>query len=133
MHYTWNLLFSYEVICITTQKIQSESPPSFMKQGEINQDKNFFKLYTSLHSSVHIHPCQFESHMFMITIENLLVFLEYFNDKIISMKNFPLGFVKVCSTHFSFGFLHKMQKDLKEKRLWKYSLPSWILSHGQQL
>ena len=38
-----------------------------------------------------------------ITLENLLYFLEYFDNKIISMKNFPLGFVKVCSTHLSFG------------------------------
>ena len=37
--------------------------------------------------------------MLTITIENLLHFLEYFDDKIISMKNFPLGFVKVQSTH----------------------------------
>ena len=45
----------------------------------------------------------------MVTIENLLRFLKYFNDKIISVKNFPLGFVKVQSTHF-FCFLHKCGK-----------------------
>ena len=43
----------------------------------------------------------------MITIENLLRFLEYFNDKKISMKNFPLDFAKVQSTNLSFGVLHK--------------------------
>ena len=32
-----------------------------------------------------------------ITIENLLHFLEYFNNKIDSMKNFPLGFEEVQS------------------------------------
>ena len=48
--------------------------------------------------------------MFTITIENLLYFLEHFDDKIISMKNFSLGFVKVQSTHLSFGFLHKYGK-----------------------
>ena len=50
--------------------------------------------------------------MFMITIGNLLRFLEYmyFNDKTIFIKNFALGFVKVCSTHFSFGFLHKCKR-----------------------
>ena len=35
--------------------------------------------------------------MFIITIENLLRFHEYFDDKMISMKNFPLGFGKVNS------------------------------------
>ena len=43
--------------------------------------------------------------MFMITNENLLHFLEYFDDKRICMKNFPLGFVMVRSTHLSFGFI----------------------------
>ena len=37
--------------------------------------------------------------MFTITIENLLRFHEYFNDKMISMKNFPLDFEKVRYTH----------------------------------
>ena len=50
----------------------------------------------------------------MITIENLLHFLEYFDDIVNSMKNFPLGFVKVRSTHLSFWFFEQMQKDLKE-------------------
>ena len=39
--------------------------------------------------------------MFTITIENLLRFHEYFDDKMISAKNFPLGFGKVQSTHRS--------------------------------
>ena len=42
--------------------------------------------------------------MFTITIENLLRFHEYFDDKVISMKNFPLDFEKVRSTHISCGF-----------------------------
>ena len=33
--------------------------------------------------------------MFTITIENLFHFHEYFDDKMISMKNFPLDFEKV--------------------------------------
>ena len=33
--------------------------------------------------------------MVTITIENLLRFHEYFDDKMISMKNFPLDFEKV--------------------------------------
>ena len=42
--------------------------------------------------------------MFMITIENLLRSHEYFDDKMISMRNFPLDFRKVQSTHLSCGF-----------------------------
>ena len=37
--------------------------------------------------------------MFMINIENLLHFLQYFDEKKINTKNFSLGFVKVQSTH----------------------------------
>ena len=58
--------------------------------------------------------------MFTITIENLLRFHEYFNDKMISMKNFPL----VQSTHISCGFFAQMWKDLEEKKSHKYPLPS---------
>ena len=54
--------------------------------------------------------------MFMITIENLLRFIEYLDDKIISMKNFPLGFVKVRSTHLSFVFLQKFSSIFNHVR-----------------
>ena len=50
--------------------------------------------------------------MSMITIENLLHFLKYFDENKIYMKNFLLGFVKFLSTH------------LNEKRLCKYYQPS---------
>ena len=53
--------------------------------------------------------------MFTIMIENLLCFHEYFDDKMISMKNFSLGFGKVRSTHLSCGFFAQMWKDLEEK------------------
>ena len=63
--------------------------------------------------------------MFTITIENLLRFHKYFDDKMISTKNFSLGFGKVRSTHLSCGFLiAQMWKDLEEKRSCKYSLLS---------
>ena len=55
--------------------------------------------------------------MFTIVIENLLRFHEYFDDKMISMKDFPLDFEKVQSTHISCGFFAQMWKDLEEKRL----------------
>ena len=63
--------------------------------------------------------------MFTITIENLLRFYEYFDDRIISMKDFPLEFEKVRCTHISCGFFAQMWKDLEEKRSCKlYRLPS---------
>ena len=55
--------------------------------------------------------------MFTITIENLLRFHEYFSDKMISMKNFPLGFGKVRSTHLSCGgfFCTNVERFGREK------------------
>ena len=63
----------------------------------------------------------------MITIENLLRFNKYFDDKMISMKNFPLDFEEVRSTHLSCGLFAQMWKDLEEKsqkRLCKHPPPS---------
>ena len=62
--------------------------------------------------------------MFTVMIENLLRFHEYFEGKMISTKNFPLGFEKVRSTYLSCGFFAQMWKDLEEKRSCKYSSPS---------
>ena len=62
--------------------------------------------------------------MFTITIENLLRFHEYFDNKTISMKNFPLDFEKVRSTHISCDFFAQMWKDLEEKRSCKFPPPS---------
>ena len=94
-----------------------------MKQGEINQDKKFAQHCTctsSLQStsiSDITHQSFNSSLMFTITIENLLHFLEYFDDKIISVKNFPLGFVKFDPLIYLlfFVFLHKCGKILKRK------------------
>ena len=117
--HTQNLLFSYELICIT-QKIQSRTTPSFTEQGEINQDKKFVKLYTSLQYTSYL--CQFKSHMLPITIENHLHFLKYFDDKIIYMKNFLKAMLKFVTPISLMIFCTKlMRKDLKEKRSWKYA------------
>ena len=65
--------------------------------------------------------------MFTITIENLLRFHEYFDDEMISMKNFPLDFENVLSTHLSCDLFAQMWKDLEEKsqkRSCKHPLPS---------
>ena len=45
-----------------------------------------------------------------------MFFHEYFNDKLIPMKNFPLDFEKVRSTHISCGFFaQKCGKTWKRK------------------
>ena len=62
--------------------------------------------------------------MFTITIENLLRFHEYFDNKTISMKKFFLDFEKVRSTHISCGFFAQIWKDLEEKRSCKFPPPS---------
>ena len=116
--HTQNLLFSYELICIT-QKIQSRTTPSFMKQGEINQDKKFVKLYTSLQYTSYL--CQFKSHMLPITIENHLRFLKYFDDKIISMKNFLKAMLKFV-TPISLMFF-----CTNAKKIWKRKYPGNML------
>ena len=52
--------------------------------------------------------------MFMITIENLLCSVhEYFDYKMISMKDFPLDFEKVRSTHIYCGFFAQMCRPAK--------------------
>ena len=51
----------------------------------------------------------------MITIENLLRFHEYFDDKMNSMKKLPLDFEKVRSTHISCGFFAQIGKTWKRK------------------
>ena len=55
--------------------------------------------------------------MFTITIENLLRFHKYFDDKMISTKNFPLGFGKIQSTvlFYLVTSLHKCGKIWKRK------------------
>ena len=74
-------------------------------------------------TSVQVRQWHQSCNLFMITIENLLHFLGYFDDKVNSMKNFLLGFVEVRSAHkfFFFWFFKQMRKDLKEKRSCKSS------------
>ena len=64
-----------------------------------------------------VHVCQWHQscNLFTITIENPLHFLEYFDDKVNSMKNSPLGFVEVRSTHLFFSFLNKCGNIRKRK------------------
>ena len=83
-YYTWNL--SYEVICITRQKYKVEQLPILWNwENESKQDVCLASCIISVdvnHSSV----IQLESCRSTITIENLLHFLQYFDDKINYMK-----------------------------------------------
>ena len=56
-------------------------------------------------TSVQVRQWHQSCNLFMITIENLLHFLGYFDDKVNSMKNFLLGFVEVRSAHKFFLLL----------------------------
>ena len=101
MHIIHRTFCFHEVICITSQKSRTNS-----------RNKSRQKVCLALYiTSVHARKWDLQScNLFTITIENLLHFLEYFNDKANSMKDFPLGFVKVQSTHLSFVFLNKCRK-----------------------
>ena len=94
------------VICITSQK----------SRNGINKSRQEVCLALCITSvpirQWHLHQSR---NLFTITIENLLHFLKYFDDKANSVKDFPLGFVKVRSTHLSFGFLNKCGKIWKRK------------------
>ena len=73
-----------------------------MKHGE--QIKTKFLPSFMHHFSRCPSVIQLESRRFMITIENLLNFLKYFDEKIIYMKNVLFRLVKFPSTHLSSGF-----------------------------
>ena len=66
-------------------------------------------------TSVHVLQWHQSCNLFRITIENLLHFRNYFDDKVNSMKNYPLGFVEVRSTHLFLGFWNKWGKIWKRK------------------
>ena len=53
--------------------------------------------------------------MFTITIEHLLRFRAYFDDKMISMKNFPFDFEKFDLLIYLVASLHKCGKNWKRK------------------
>ena len=90
-----------------TKSAKSNSFQFYAASRNKSRQKACLALYIT---SVHIRQGHQSCNLF--TIKNLLHFLEYFDDKVNSMKNVPLGFVEVRSTHL---FFEKMRKDLKEK------------------
>ena len=77
-----------------------------------SRQKVFLALYIT---SVYICQWHQSCNLLTITIENLLHFLKYFDDKVNSMKKFPLAFVEVRSTHLFFGFLNKCSAERFER------------------
>ena len=109
MDYTEPFVFMLGNLHNNTKSAKSNSFQFYATSRNKSRQKVFLALYIT---SVHVHQCHQSFNLFMITIENLLHFLEYFYDKVNSMKNFPLliDLVEVRSTHLFFGFLNKCGK-----------------------
>ena len=92
-------LFSYEVICITRQIDKVEQLPNpWNMENKSRQNVWLASSITSVdvHYTDTVSVTQLESpaQVSTITIENQLHFFEYFDDKLIYMKNFHLDFCK---------------------------------------
>ena len=105
--YTEPFVFMFGNLHNNTKSAKSNNSQFYATSRNKSRQKVCLALYSP---SVHIHQWHQSCNLFTITIENLLYFLEYFDDKVNSMKNFPLGFVEVQSTHLCFGFLNKCGK-----------------------
>ena len=90
-----------------TKSAKSSNSQFYATSRTQSRQKVCLALYIT---SVHVRQWHPSCNLFTITIENLLHFLKYFDDKVNSMTNFPLGFVEVRSTHLFFGFLNKCGK-----------------------
>ena len=117
--YTEPFVFILGNLHNNTKSAESNNSQSYATSRNKSRQKVCLALYVH-----HFSPClswHQSCNLFTITIENLLHFLEYFDDKVNSMKNFPLGFVEVRSTHLFFGILNKCGKIWKRKRSCKSS------------
>ena len=110
--YTEPFVFMLGNLHNNTKSAKSNSFQFYATSRNKSRQKVFLALYIT---SVHIRQCHQSFNLFTITFENLLHFLEYFDDKVNSMKNFPLDLVEVRSTHLFFGFLNKCGKIWKRK------------------
>ena len=125
--YTEPFVFMLGNLYNNTKSAKSNSFQFYATRRNKSSQKACLALYIT---SVHVRQWHQSCNLFSITIENLLHFLEYFDDKVNSMKNFPLGFVEVRSTHIFFVFLNKCGKIWKRKIF--FAAPSWILSRGSK-
>ena len=110
--YTEPFVFMLGNLHNNTKSPKSNNSQFYATSRNKSRQKVCLALYIT---SVHIRQWHQSCNLLTITIENLLYFLEYFDDKVNSMKKFPLGFVEVRSTHLFFGFLNKCRKILKRK------------------
>ena len=107
--YTEHSVFMLGNLHNNTKSAKSNSFQFYAASRNKSRQKACLALYIT---SIYVR--QGISHATCFTIENLLHFLEYFDDKVNSMKNVPLGFVEVRSTHL---FFEQMQKDLKRENI----------------
>ena len=112
--YTESFVFMLGNLHNNTKSAKSNSFQFYATSWNKLRQKVCLALYIT---SVHVRQWQISEscNLLTITIENLLHFLQYFDDKVNSMKNFPLGFVEVRSTHLFFGFLNKCGNIWKRK------------------
>ena len=102
--YTGPFVFMLGNLHNNTKSAKSNSFQFYAASRNKSRPKVCLALYIT---SVHVRQWHQSCNLFTITIENLLHFLEYFDDKVNSMNNVPIGFVKVRSIHLFFGFLNK--------------------------
>ena len=122
-------MFSYKLICITTQKIQSQTTPKLFYKARRNKSRQ--KVCPSLYiTSVHVHQWhQTTSHSFAVL---------HVHDH--NWKSAGFSWVFRCQNDFHEEFLFILcffalvnKERFRRKRSCKFSPPSWILSHGQQV
>ena len=125
--YTEPFVFMLGNLHNNTKSAKSNSFQFYATSRNKSRQKVFLAFYIT---SVHVRQWHQSCNLLTITIENLLHFLEYFDDKVNSMKKFPLAFEEVRSTHLFFVlFCEQMWKDLKEKRWCKSSLQCHLESY----
>ena len=105
--YTEPSVFMFGNLHNNAKSVKSNSFQFYAASRNKSRQKVCLALYIT---SGYVRQGHQSCNLFTITIENLLHFLKYFNDKVNSMKNVPLGFVEVRSTHLFFGFLNKCGK-----------------------
>ena len=105
--YTEPFVFMLGNLYNNTKSAKSNSFQFYATSRNKSRQKVFLALYIT---SVHVRQWHQSCNLLTIMIENLLHFLEYFDDKVNSVKKFPLAFVEVRSTHLFFGFLNKCRK-----------------------
>ena len=122
--YTEPFVFMLGNLHNNTKSAKSNSFQFYATSRNKSRQKVCLALYIT---SVHVRQWQI-SHATCLRsrLKNLLHFLQYFDDKVSSMKNFPFRLCRSTIHSLIFWFLEQMQKDLKEKRSCKSPLQSHL-------